>query len=138
MVKTVSQKMGIRNDTRAIFINAPREAVDAIHPPSLQVAHRLAGSFDYIHFFAVREADLHKKFSSLKSHLKPTGMLWVSWPKAGQQDTDLTMYGVIKIGYAYGLVESKALSVDSTWSAIKFTHTKKGKVYKNKFGKLKK
>ena len=138
MAKTISEKMGIRNDSRALFVNAPAEAVNAIHPPALQVANRLTGTFDYIHFFATRAADLDKKLSSLKNHLKPTGMLWISWPKAGQQDTDLTMYNVIKIGYDYGLVESKAISVNSTWSAIKFTHPKEGKVYRNKFGKLKK
>jgi hypothetical protein len=138
MIKTVSAKMGIRNDMRAIFINAPEAAVDDIHPPTLQISNRLVGAFDYIHLFATREANVHKKFPLLKSHLKPTGMLWISWPKAGQQNTDLTLHGVIKIGYDHGLVESKTLSVNSTWSAIKFTHPKKGKVYKNKFGKLKK
>jgi hypothetical protein len=34
------------------------------------------------------------------------------------------------------LVESKTISVNDTWSAIKFTHPKKGKVYKNSYGKL--
>jgi hypothetical protein len=43
---------------------------------------------------------------------------------------------VIGIGYRHGLVESKTLSVDATWSAIKFTHPIKGKVYKNSYGQL--
>jgi len=64
-------------------------------------------------------------------------MLWVSWPKGGQLNTDLTLEKVISIGYAFGLVESTALSINSIWSAIKFTHLKKGKVYKNSYGKLK-
>jgi hypothetical protein len=64
-------------------------------------------------------------------------MLWVSWPKNRKLGTDLTLPRVIKLGYDQGLVESKTISIDRTWSAIKFTHPKKGKVYKNSYGKLK-
>ncbi len=130
--------MGIKEGARAIFINAPAGVIKAIDPPNLEVATNLRGNFDYIHFFATSQAELQKKFSTLKSHLKPTGMLWISWPKAGQLGTDLTLTEVIKIGYDYGLVESKTLSVDRTWSALKFTYPKKGKVYNNSYGKLKK
>ena len=50
--------------------------------------------------------------------------------------TDLVLPEVIRIGYRHGLVESKTLSVDATWSAIKFTHPVAGKVYKNSYGQL--
>ena len=49
---------------------------------------------------------------------------------------DLGLPKVIEIGYEHGLVESTALRVDDTWSAIKFTHPKKGKVYRNTYGTL--
>ena len=64
-------------------------------------------------------------------------MLWVSWPKGGKLESDLNIKIVIKLGYDFGLVESTALSVNSTWSGLKFTHPKKGKVYNNSYGKLK-
>lgn len=64
-------------------------------------------------------------------------MLWVSWPKAGQKGSDLTLTKVIEIGYNHGLVESKSISINNTWSALKFTHPKKGKIYHNSYGKLK-
>ena len=63
-------------------------------------------------------------------------MLWVSWPKGKQLGTDLALPHVIRIGYSHGLVESSCLSVDATWSALKFTHPKKGKTYNNSYGKL--
>ena len=75
-------------------------------------------------------------FPALMRHLKPTGMLWVSWPKAKQLGTDLNLPNVIRIGYSHGLVESTCLSVDATWSGIKFTHPKPGKVYQNSHGQL--
>ena len=76
-------------------------------------------------------------FAKLKTNLKPTGMLWLSWPKGKKLGTDLTLPVIIKIGYGHGLVESTCLSVDATWSGLKFTHPKKDKVYQNSYGQLK-
>jgi hypothetical protein len=138
ITKSVSAKMGIQAGVSAIFINAPADVINAIDPPDLKLSSTLSGDFDYIHLFANDQAVLHEKFSKLKDHLKATGSLWVSWPKAGKLGTDLNLPIVIKIGYDYGLVESKCLSVNDTWSALKFTHPKKGKIYNNSYGKLKK
>jgi hypothetical protein len=137
MGKSVSAKMGIKEKSRAIFLNAPAGVLKDIDPPSLKRATKLNGNFDLIHVFAEKEKDLRKKFKPLKKHLSPKGMLWVSWPKYGQHGTDLSLPEIIKIGYNNGLVESKTLSINSSWSAIKFTHPKKGKVYHNSYGKLK-
>lgn len=136
MTRSVSTKMGIRKDSRAYLLGAPTDALKSIDLPDLTISSSLRGEFDYIHFFARNQAGLHKNFSRLKNHLKPTGSLWISWPKAKQLSTDLTLTIVIKIGYDYGLVESKSLSVNETWSALKFTHPRKGKIYANSYGKL--
>ncbi|RPJ24534.1 MAG: DUF3052 family protein [Chloroflexi bacterium] len=137
MTGPVSKKMGIKEGIRAFFMNAPAQVVEAIDLPHLDLAKRLAGNFDYIHFFAKSQEEFNDIFPRLKAHLKPTGVLWVSWPKSGKLETDLTLTKVIELGYNHGLVESKTISIDGTWSAIKFTHPKKGKVYKNSYGKLK-
>jgi hypothetical protein len=136
MPGAVARKMGIREGARAIFVNAPEAAQAAIDPPDLDVASELTGEFDYIHLFAWTRAELDDTFPKLKAHLKPTGMLWVSWPKGKKLGTDLALPKVIEIGYSHGLVESKTLSVDATWSALKFTHPRKGKVYSNSYGRL--
>jgi hypothetical protein len=136
MSRTVSVKMGIKEGVRAIFVNAPGTALEAIDPPSLDVASELVGEFDYIHLFARTRAELDDRFPKLKAHLGPKGTLWVSWPKNKKLGTDLALPKVIEIGYNHGLVESKTLSVDATWSAIKFTHPKKGRAYNNSYGRL--
>ncbi|MCA0458020.1 MAG: hypothetical protein LCI00_28900 [Chloroflexi bacterium] len=137
MAGSIAQKLGVKTGSRAIFVHAPKEAVEAIDPPALDVAERLTGAFDYIHLFAKDSETFKHDFPKLKAHLKPTGMLWVSWPKGGKLDTDLSITRVIKLGYDFGLVESKTISINETWSAIKFTHPKAGKTYKNSYGKLK-
>jgi hypothetical protein len=131
------KKMGIKEGARAYLRNAPAEAVKAIDPSGLDIASRLTGQFDYIHLFTKSQEEFDHLFPKLKAHLKPTGMLWVSWPKNRKLGTDLTLTKVIELGYNHGLVESKTISIDETWSAIKFTHPKERKVYNNSYGKLK-
>ena len=137
MTGLASKKMGIKEGARAFLVNAPAEAVEVIDTSQLELATKLTGKFDYIHFFTKSQEDFNELFPRLKTHLKPTGMLWVSWPKNRKLRTDLTLTKVIELGYNHGLVESKTISIDATWSAIKFTHPKKGKAYKNSYGKLK-
>lgn len=105
--------------------------------PSLAISTSLEAEFDYIHLFVKNQAKFLHHFPVLKSHLKSTGMLWVSWPKGGKLGTDLNIKIVIKLGYDFGLVESTCLSVNEIWSGLKFTHPKKGKVYNNSYGQLK-
>lgn len=136
-MKTVAEKMGIKENTTAYFVNAPLETINAIHLPQIKLLQTLKGEFDYIHLFVKSQSEQVEIFPNLKEHLKLEGMLWVSWPKNGQLDTDLTLPKVIKIGYEFGLVESTCLSLDTTWSALKFTHPKKGKIYNNSHAKLK-
>ena len=136
MTGLASKKMGIKEGARAFLVNAPAEAVEVIDTSQLELATKLTGKFDYIHLFTKSQEDFNELFPRLKTHLKPTGMLWVSWPKNRKLRTDLTLTKVIELGYNHGLVESKTISIDATWSAIKFTYPKKGKVYKNSYGKL--
>lgn len=129
--------MGIKENARSIFVSAPEDAVKDIELPPVNLATNLDGMFDYIHFFVVSQKEFHDTFPKLKEHLKDTGSLWVSWLKSGKNNTDLNIKSVIKIGYEYGLVESKCISVNESWSALKFTHPKVGKTYNNSYGKLK-
>ncbi len=83
MLKPVSEKVVIKVDSRAIFINAPAEAIEAIDLPILYIASKLTGYFDYIHLFAKSESVFRKGFPKLKAHFKPKGMLYISWAKTG-------------------------------------------------------
>lgn len=137
MAKSVSEKMGVKENMRAVLIDAPDDAVSAMELPAIDLKDRLSGKFDYIHLFAKNQAVFHKRFPKLMKNLQPAGMLWVSWPKSGKLDTDLNIKIVIKLGYDYGLVESKAIKIDETWSALKFTWPRENVEYKNSYGKLK-
>ncbi len=136
MTRTVSQKMGVKESSRAFFVNTDNEALDNINLPTLNIPTKLEEEFDYIHLFVKTKIEFIDYFPKLKPYLKPNGMLWVSWPKGGKLGTDLNIKIVIKLGYDFGLVESTCLSINDIWSGLKFTHPKKGKVYNNSYGKL--
>ncbi len=137
MIRTISQKMGVKENSRAVFVNAQKEALENINLPTLKIQEKMEEELDYIHLFVKTQTEFITYFPKLKQHLKLNGMLWVSWPKGGKLGTDLNIKSVIKLGYDFGLVESTCLSINDIWSGLKFTHPKKGKVYNNSYGKLK-
>lgn len=137
MQRSIAEKLGIKKDMRVYFLKTPDGFMDRAAFPEIDLKTRLSGKFDYIHFFAITQNEFQLKFKILKQYLKPSGMLWISWPKSGQNNTDLSITKIIKLGYDDGLVESKTISIDEVWSAIKFTHPKKGKKYENSYGSLK-
>jgi hypothetical protein len=129
--------MGVKENSKAVFVNAQKEALENINLPTLDIQEKLKEELDYIHLFVKTQTEFITHFPKLKQHLKLNGMLWVSWPKGGKLGTDLNIKSVIKLGYDFGLVESTCLSINDIWSGLKFTHPKKGKVYNNSYGKLK-
>ncbi len=138
MTRTVSQKMGIKENSSAFFANADEEAIDTICLPALDISTKPEKKFDYIHLFVRTQSEFTEHFPKLKEYLNTNGTLWVSWPKGRKSGTDLNIKIVIKLGYDFGLVESTCLSINDIWSGLKFTHPKKGKIYNNSYGKLNK
>lgn len=70
MTGLASKKMGIREGARTILVNAPKEAVEVIDPSRLELATKLTGQFDYIHFFTKSQEEFNDTFPRLKAHLK--------------------------------------------------------------------
>jgi hypothetical protein len=136
MVSSVSSKLGLKTGARAYLSSAPRGFAKAFSGSGARFAKSFSGHFNFIHAFFVSAQKLDARFPRLRKRLAEGGALWISWPKSKKLESDLTLTKIIKIGYSHGMVESKTISVDATWSAIKFTFPKKGKKYQNSYGKL--
>jgi hypothetical protein len=136
MPTPLAAKMGLKTEARACLVGAPAPIADTLAASGAHVVKSLSGAFAFIHAFFERAATLDRRFPTLARHLAEGGSLWISWPKGGQRETDLSLGSVIAIGYRHGLVESKTIGVDATWSAIKFTRPRKGKAYHNSYGRL--
>ena len=112
----------VLTDGLVIFVNIPpTEYFDWISPlPSaLVVKDKLAGEFDFIHLLSTTGRPFIKEF--LRTHLRKTGMLWVSWPKKSSKvPTDLDENIIRDFGLSAGLVDVKVCAVDQIWSGLKF------------------
>lgn len=136
MVRSIAEKMMIKAGQRCWLHSPPADFLEHIEAPALQLATRLEGEFEYMHLFARNQAELTLCLPEARDHLAAKGSLWVSWPKGRQRGTDLNLHEVIRTGYALGIVESTCLSINSTWSALKFTEPKRDKVYNNSHANL--
>lgn len=134
--RSVAEKMGIKAGWTAHLVHAPAGVPESMDLPDLELVDSLDGLLDYLHLFVTTQAQMRMEFPVLVPHLAPRGKLWLSWPKGRRLGSDLTLPRVIEIGYDCGLVESTCLSIDETWSALRFTHPKPGTRYANSFGTL--
>jgi hypothetical protein len=119
--KTLIDKLGLKPEAKFIIINPPAGFINSLGLD--RNPKRLAGTYNYIHFFSTSADDLERKFPLLKRHLAPAGMLWISWPKkSAKLPSDLGENAVMRIGLANGLVDVKVAAVDDVWSGLKFVY----------------
>jgi len=117
------KKLGIKDGQRVLFINQPDYYFELLEV--LPEVSEASDEADFIHLFVKSIAELDSNLLVLKSKLKKTGMLWVSWPKKlSGVITDLNDGVVRQAGLDVGLVDTKVCAVDAIWSGLKFMYRK--------------
>lgn len=128
----LQKKLGYKPDMRCHWRHAPagyREMLGEL-PAGVKRIGRLQGTFDLVHAFHTRRAELAHEIARLATVLEPDGMLWISWPKQAAAKaqgiaTDLDGNVVRHLGLQAGLVDIKVCAVDDTWSGLKFVIPRK-------------
>jgi hypothetical protein len=122
--KPLAEKLGIKEGTRIIIINPPRDYLSTLEiPGKVALVNQLKGPLDFIQFFTRSRKELEAQFPDLKRELLKGGMLWISWPKGSSRvETDLSERVVREIGLKNGLVDIKVCAVDEVWSGLKFVY----------------
>lgn len=120
----LAKKLGIKPGMTACFVNEPDEFGDEVGPlDDVKKVGANVRELDYAMIFCTKRAELEKRFASLAARLKPTGMLWVSWPKkTSGVPSDLNENIVREIGLEAGLVDTKVCAVTEVWSGLKFMY----------------
>lgn len=121
----LAKKLGIKENYLCYFQHIPDyyfnlfdtlPEIEAIEQPK-------AESLDFAHVFLMSQAEMKTFVPAIKTYLKKTGSLWVSWPKkSAKLDSDLDGNIVRKYGLDLGLVDVKVAAVDDTWSGLKFMY----------------
>lgn len=123
--RSLTEKLGIKPNSRVCFIHAPGYLASLIAPlPSnvtvLKVPTR---PLDFIHFFTHSRAELEDWLPKLKADLAYDGMLWISWPKVKLKlPADLNENTIRTLGLEIGLVDVKVVAIDDIWSGLKFVY----------------
>jgi len=117
------KKLGIKEQFNISLISAPTDFLDELGPipEGVKILAKPKSSMDFVMIFVKSRAVLENTFRQIAATLKPTGMIWVAWPKkASGVATDLSFDPVQKIGLEAGLVDVKICAVNDIWSGLKF------------------
>lgn len=118
----LTKKLGYKPGFVVRLVHAPDYYFDLLYelPDELDFTDEPEPLKDLIHFFTSSIEELHQWMPQLKSEIKQTGMIWVSWPKkASGLETTVNDHSIRTWARANGLNDAKVCAVDSTWSGLK-------------------
>jgi CheY-like chemotaxis protein len=116
----LARKLGIRPDAVVGLVRPPDGfAVDDL-PDGAVLRDASDGACDLVLWFTETRAEVEREIVRM-SGLARDGDLWVLWPKRSSgRKNDLTQPVVRRAGLDRGLVDYKVVSVDDTWTGLKF------------------
>jgi hypothetical protein len=119
--KTIAQKLFIRDNYVVLLMNAPKGYKSALGalPKGARVVTKTKEQVDLIQLFARHKAKMSELLENAKPLLKKEGLLWATYPKAGQLDTDLKREVVWECGHQIGMDCVSQIAVDDVWSALR-------------------
>jgi hypothetical protein len=118
----LAKKLGIRDGASVLLVGEPEGYLRLLDPlpHGVRFVSRLSDSTDLVHLFTASRSDLEKALSRYRKQVKPTAIVWVSWPKkAAKLPTDVTEDVVREIALPLGFVDIKVCAVDEVWSGLK-------------------
>ncbi len=118
--KPVIEKLGVKSDERTAFINSP--LIFKLLPDRVITFDTLDGLFDFVLIFADDLEFIEGYVDNLKSAITPKGKIWIAWKKGNV--TDLNRDNLANLVMEHALVPVNSISIDDTWSALKFMHPK--------------
>ena len=127
----LAKKLGVVQASRLCPIAAPTGYPDLLAPlpPDVSFESKASDHTDIVHLFVVQAAELGKQLAALRKTLKPTAVIWVSWPKkASRVATDITEDTIRELALPLGFVDVKVCAVTQVWSGLKLVVRKELRV----------
>ena len=121
--KTLVQKMIIKPGYKVIVINPPEGYLQTISdfPEDAGLIEINTQPADVIQVFVKTLEEVIHNVESWKMNLKPTGILWITYPKGTSKvKTDLNRDILWQQLKGYHLEGVAMVAVDQTWSAMRF------------------
>jgi len=117
------KKLRIKPGQKIAVINPPSGYLKVFGdlPDGVLVDSELVGRYDLIHAFFTHFQNLGMQIENIKTALVDDGILWISYPKqSAKQESDLNR-DILRDKLAdQGLKAVAQISIDDTWSALRF------------------
>jgi hypothetical protein len=120
--RSLSDKLGMKPDSRVVALNAPPEYRSLLEPlpKGLVFEERPGKTTDLVHLFVVERAALAAALAVLRRKLRPQTPVWVSWPKKSSKvPTTITEDVIREVALPLGFVDIKVCAVSEVWSGLK-------------------
>ncbi|MDZ4763317.1 MAG: hypothetical protein SGI73_02115 [Chloroflexota bacterium] len=125
MIQSLAQRMNLKSGYNVLLLNPPRGfALDELPDGATLTTNPDAipeNTYDAVLLFVNNSADIDAKTPNAWRSVKADGLFWVAYPKkSGAIKTNINRdVGWEMIGQL-GLSGVKQISIDTTWSALRF------------------
>lgn len=120
----LSQKLGLKENTRLVVVNEPHEYRNLLGalPPGLEIQSEPSKSTTVVHVFVTKRQELARHLSALRKTLNAEAVVWVSWPKKSSKvPSEVTEDTIRELALPLGFVDIKVCAVSEVWSGLKLT-----------------
>ena len=120
--KSIAQKLQIKANRTALFVNAPKgyeEKLGAL-PDGVFIAKKIGARVDFIQVFGGTRKELEEYMPRLKPTLNPAGVFWVTYHKGTSGvPTDINRDSIAAYAKTIGMQAVAQIAVDEDWSALR-------------------
>ena len=122
-MSSVAKKLQIKSQTRWLFYNAPDNYLSLLDPvpEGLQISFNPDNTFDGILLFVLNSGAITESLQIIEALLKPETVFWIAYPKKSSGiNSGLQMMGNWDEPAKYGLRVVTSVSINDTWTALRF------------------
>lgn len=125
-VSPLAKKLRLQNARQALILDAPEGYLELLGevPAPLQFDGQVKGKYDFVHLFVKDRAALDQAIDQALAVVEYDALLWISYPKGSSGiKTDLNRDRLWEALAGRGIRPVTQVSVDDTWSAMRFRPT---------------
>ena len=125
---TLAKKLRMQPGQRALILNAPPGYVESLRdlPDGFEVSGDPSGKHGFVQLFVHNSTEYHDLIGAALDALKYDAVFWICYPKKSSKvKTDLARDVLWELMSDTGLRPATQVSVDTTWSAMRFRPTEK-------------
>lgn len=132
-MKTIIQKIGLKEQEHVLVIDAPKEFLEQISSFAYDDSANKIYEFIISFAYSLQEAQVLAK--ALIDHYEPGGHLWMCYPKTASKNikSDIKRGNITPLYAEYGYEPVTQVSVNDDWSAMRFRHVSQIKSMKRSF-----